>query len=346
MEQVVSPPKARVDPDLTVSLGLSTLPLNQFRPNSKARDRIVNFLVISGGIGDYICYFQGIRWVAATYPHIIGRIYVSEHMLELTQQFFKEFPRWEVRDRAIINEAFLKARPTFAPLLQPINATGAHPLDLGFIYYANVNPPPKDWNEYPRIDLSALEGLKCEKPYAVMTPGATTENRTMRAEAFNGIKDHLIARGITPIFLGKKQITDVRQIRYESGYNFEGGLDLREQTSLLQAAGIMSKATLVVGLDNGLLHLAACTDVPIIFGYNIASPEHRRPRRKVGDIWEIYPDVKELPCTFCQSRMRYMFDHDFALCLYKDNACLDALADPKPWCDAVDDVLAKTSKVE
>lgn len=312
-----------------------------FRPGTKARIRHCNYLITQGGMGDYICYLSALRFLASEHPQIYGTVYVTEFMVEIYQNVLAPwFPRWKVVSREKADEKEFTKNPTFSPQLRPLNATGAHPIDLGFAYFAGLSQPPEGWNEYPPLSVPTVKKFKVEGKYAVMCPGSTTPNRTMKAETFNGIKDGLIARGIIPVFLGKKQMTDIREIKYCEEYNYEGGIDLRDQTSLMMAAGIMSKAELVVGLDTGLLHLAACTKVPILFGYNIASPEHRRPRRPSGNIWEIYPDVKTLPCTFCQSRMRFMFDHDFAVCLYKDNACLDALGKPEDWLRIVDKCLA------
>jgi hypothetical protein len=95
-----------------------------------------------------------------------------------------------------------------------------------------------------------------------------------------------------------------------------------------------------VGLDNGLLHLAACTPGNVIFGYNIASPEHRRPWR--GQYDERTVDVTltadELPCNWCQSRQKMMLNHSFHQCLYGDLKCVDMLFedDGKRFCDAID----------
>lgn len=323
---------------------VSILDTRIFRPNSKARDKVVNFILHSGGIGDYLCAIPALEYVAEYQPNVYGEVFVVDAMVEIVAHILKKYPRWTVFGREATIPAEKANQPGFMPFLRPVNATGCHLLDLGFIYYANLHPPHEDFNRYPILDLSEIQTETPAVRYAVMTPGATTLNRTMKSKAFNGIKDHLVKLGIVPVFLGKKTITDIRAINYEADYDYSGGLDLREQTTLFQAAGIMSKAELVVGLDNGLLHLAACTDVPILFGYNIASPEHRRPRRASGNIWEIYPDPKELPCTFCQSRMRFLFDHDFANCVYRDNKCLDILNDPKLWTDKIDDLLDKTGK--
>lgn len=339
----VSTPKV---PSLDIS-GVCELNPRFFRPGSKIREVTVNYVLTEGGIGDFICWLSALEWLARNHPQILGRVYCPDFFVEIAANVLQNYPKWKVQGRKALNEKKLQSRPTYLPFLRPINSTGAHLVDLGFIFYANINPPPEDGWYYTRLDLSKIEGLELpEVPYAVLTPGATYENRKLPAKAFNGIKNHLISRGIVPVFLGKVEVGDKRKILFGDDYDYSGGVDLREKTTLLQAAAIMSKAEMVIGLDNGLLHLAAMTDVPIIFGYNIAAPIHRRPRRRKIDgkkpiLWEIHPDPAMLTCTFCQSQMRFMFNHDFKNCLYKDNLCLDALSDEKAWCELVDNIINK-----
>jgi len=327
--------------------GVSELNPKFFRPGSKIRDVTVNYVLTEGGIGDFIGHLSAIEWLARNHPQINGRVYCPDFFVEIAANVLQKYHKWRVQGKKALNEKKLKSRPTYLPFFRPINATGMHLVDLGFIYYANINPPPEDGWYYTKLDLSTVDKSSLPNTrYAVLTPGATYENRKLPAKAFNQIKNHLVEKGIVPVFLGKKDFGDNRKIIFEEEYDYSNGIDLREKTTLIQAAAIMSKAEMVIGLDNGLLHLAAMTDVPIIFGYNIASPTHRRPRRKTIDgkkpiLWEIHPDPKNLSCTFCQSQMRFMFNHDFKNCLYKDNLCLEALSDGKAWCELVDNVINK-----
>jgi hypothetical protein len=310
-----------------------------FRPGSVTDAKLVRFVISDGGMGDYIAYMSSILWIARNHPQVNGQVYCGHFFIEIAEYILKDFSNWQVFDRDKKFNPKLEI-PTRGPMLMPINVTGCHPLDLGFMYYCNMNPPPEDGNYYPEIDVSEYRlpaGL--EAPYAVMTPGAASPNRTMPVSAFNGIKDHLVSLGITPVFLGKEQMTPKRSISFDKDYDFSEGINLINQTSLLQSVKIISEAKLIVGLDNGLLHLAATTMTPIIFGYNIASPQHRRPRRKKGEIYEIFPDTRTLNCTFCQSQMRFMFSHDFTKCSYEDMACLKELSDPAPWISLIDGCL-------
>lgn len=311
-----------------------------FRPGTTLPKHTVNFALTQGGLGDYICYLSVLEWIAQNHKNVDGRMYAIEWFHPIIENVMKKYPGWKVYPRESLNTKKLN-RPTFVPVQLPINRTGCHAIDLGFIYYMSMTPAPADLF-YSKLDLSAMdEAGKSKSPYAIMTPAASNGPKTMRAKAFNGIKNHLISKGITPIFIGKKNFTAERKITIDDEYDFSGGVDLTEKTELLQAAGLMSKAKLVIGLDNGLLHLAAMTEVPIIYGYTVSSVEHTMPRRRSRNIHNIHPDLETLSCTFCQSRMRMMGKHGFGNCLYGDNFCTDVLGSPEPWCELIDRVLTK-----
>lgn len=313
-----------------------------FRHETVSAFKTVNFILSHGGIGDYIGYLTALKYIADNHPQVVGRLFVSDFFMEIPLKIFEKYPQWTIFSKSSFTEEDQKKYPTYLPFFRPINGTGGHPVDLGFIYYMNLTTPPEKDVFYPQLNLNDPELWPSRMPipasgYAVMTPGAESAVRMLPAQTFNAIKEHIIKNNLTPVFLGKEQITDKRIVTINEGYDFSNGINLINETSLLEAAYILSKAKFVIGLDNGLLHLAATSDVPIIFGYNIASPEHRRPRRpEPNRIYEIYPDEKDLPCIFCQSRMRLMFNHDFKNCIYKDSKCLDELSDPAPWLSLID----------
>jgi ADP-heptose:LPS heptosyltransferase len=319
-----------------------------FREGTKSRTRAVNFLIVQGGMGDFIGYMAAIKYIAENHPQILGRVYCFKWFMPIAENILAPYSEWKVLDHASITKKHMTTRPTFAPSQYPIDRFGSSAVDLGFIYYLGMNPPPVEGNFYPRLNLQAIEGLKSPiKNYAVMTPVTSTKPRTLPAKTFNGIKAHLIEKGVTPVFIGNTSFSENRKVWVGEGYDLEGGIDLLGKTSLLQAAGIMSKARMVIGLDNGLLHLAATTDVPIIFGYTVSSIEHTMPRRQGGALLRnIFCDPRTLPCMFCQSRMRLFGNHDFKDCLYQDELCVKAISDEKDWCKLVDEILETTSEKE
>jgi ADP-heptose:LPS heptosyltransferase len=238
--------------------------------------------------------------------------------------------------------------PLRGPLIlehQALNATGAHLLTCGWVYMTNKEKAPNHnsavdglpWHHYPKFkqaDLDALtlpeEAKQLEgKRYAVITTGVTTPSRNIKPEYYNMIIDHVIAKGLTPVFLGKR-VTGTGNQRnihtvYSDQVNYKLGVDLLDKTSLMQAASIMSRAAFVVGHDNGLLHLAGCTEVPIVFGYNLASPEHREPVRQIGKVYNVHLEHKDLACTFCQSNTNFVIGYNFRQCFYADLKCMDLL---------------------
>lgn len=322
-----------------------------YRPNTTAERVDVNFLFYSGGIGDYICWMSSILWILETQPQVNVKLYVQSFMLEIARKLFegKYKNRFVCQDiQVLVNVDLAKIGFTYQPVMHPVSAIGMNLTDLGFCYFANITPEGK-YREHIRLDVSDVENPVKEKSYAVVTTGHTTDAREWRAAGVNGVAAHLKSLGITPVFLGKKEVyvvkTQGQDVNYTANFSknidYSLGLDLREKTTLLEAAKIMSEAKLVIGLDNGLLHLAGTQDVPIIFGLNIAKPAEREIRRPLGSgtVRYLTPDPKILTCTFCQSNMRFNGTQDFKFCYYKDYVCLDLFADPKPWIDEINSVL-------
>jgi ADP-heptose:LPS heptosyltransferase len=157
----------------------------------------------------------------------------------------------------------------------------------------------------------------------------------MLPEIANEVIDHIFKIGYVPLFLGKAatKVDPTRTLKgeYVEGINFEKGVDLRDKTNLLEAAKIMKESSLVVGLDNGLLHLAACSDVPIVMAFTNVEPRHRMPYRHDVLGWEVYPIVpdEKIECRFCQSQMKFAFDQNFAYCYYDDYKCIQNLTADK-----------------
>ena len=66
-------------------------------------------------------------------------------------------------------------------------------------------------------------------------------------------------KNILPVFLGKSHL-DLNE-----DYDLSEGVDFIGRTLLFDALRIIDCAEMVIGIDNGLLHLAACTKTPIVW---------------------------------------------------------------------------------
>ncbi len=319
----------------------------EYRPNTTVDPvGVINFMLTQGGLGDYVCYLSALEWIARTQPQVIGRIFAPSWFIEVVQNVVGKYPNWRVKDLGHFDKKD-QTRITVYPSKAPISRVGAHSLDLGFIYYCHMTPPPEDGKYYVKLDLTKVKVPELPIRYAVMTPVASWDNKRMAPRCFNGIKNYLVRTGITPVFLGNENFHDKRKVEAHSAYDYRFGESLLGKTTLLEAAKIMESAQCVIGIDNGLLHLAATTNVPIVYGYTISSVEHTKPRREDDlRVHNIYPDLKSLSCTFCQSRMRHFVSqikgtHDFKTCLYRDDACIETIANPEDWIRLIDRAIAE-----
>jgi len=295
---------------------------NVFGPGLRAESKPASFVFGSGGVGDYINWCSSIKYIHETYPHVDGQLFTSELFLGVARHLFGNYPRWRVEhlDTFPTNHVQGSILAFPKPNSQLLNACGAHLMDLGFAYFLCKSPPPPEHNYLLEINYNGVwkwPELDPKSSYAVFTPGSTTDVREMPVQAFDELVAFTKSKGITPVFLGKRVLSKEYKAKFLN-YDFSQGIDLRERTDLLEAVQVMRGARFVIGLDNGLLHMAGTTDVPIIFGHNIASPEHRYLRRRKGLTLDMVVSEKDLACIGCQSKMRFIDKHDFRFCFFKD----------------------------
>lgn len=319
-----------------------------FREGATIKPVKMLFGLTNGGMGDYLCWIPALRYVAKHSPWIYGTIVAPSFIHEVLQQFFahplSENPHWKIVDypdfdRNVAEGGEFTKMPAKGPFFKEsmtLNATGAHLIDCGFAYFAGESPPPDEWNYMPELSALALKAYRPSnfklkpKSYAVLTPQAVQAPRRVRGEAWAPILSFLKDKGLTPVLLGQQETVLQKGQRIRSSTDgaipLEGVTDWRDRTSLMQAAAIMNDAACVIGLDNGLLHLAACTEVPIVFGYNVAHPKHREPRRLHGVHEAVTLTSAELGCIHCQSNTHMIIGFDFGKhCYMKDLKCLDLL---------------------
>jgi ADP-heptose:LPS heptosyltransferase len=332
------------------------LPSNVFREGTEYQRHTIAFFLSMGGIGDYICHMPALEWIAAENPHVDPMLFVNPPFTDVAREILKPYPRFKVYDREDITKVWKKVKPDY--LVDPgkweryICATGAHLLDLGFMFYAQVDKPPPEYNRMPDLSHLEIEDEKVKRAlsgtdYVVFTPGFTSYVRKMKGPYLDELINYVRGKGLTPVLLGKTEFSKYAANGYVAKYDeFETKrfcIDLRDQTTLLDSIAVMNKAMMVIGVDNGLLHLAGCTKTPIIFGHTITDVRHRNIRRPVGLTINIEVPKKVLSCIGCQSNMRFMFGHKFSRCIYGDKnaACLDLLFanNCETWKAAIDHVL-------
>lgn len=319
-----------------------------FRPGTELPVITVNFVFQGNGMGDYIGYLPALRWNALNSTNIHGRVFVMKRLVELVSNFLHQFCNWEVFDIDMLNKMNLAPSVMRGPGItmngvkysQLANGTGGHLVDLGFIYFCNMFPTPKGWDTFPVlkfVDEKIPHGLD-PKSYIVLTPGAVADNRSVPGHAWNPMIDWAQNKGLTPVVLGVSEISKNFKVKYSDGLDYKRVLNLIDKTTVMEAALIMKHSAATVGLDNGLINVAACTNAPIVAGYSMVHPDDRRPKRVSGKWEEIFIPREELACTGCQTYMKNLFPHTFNHCLYGDNACIELLFkdNSRLWIEALD----------
>lgn len=239
-----------------------------------------------GGMGDFLNYSAAIVWLDKNCPWIDGRLYSPAYLVPMLKEILAGAKHWRVFESENFHKTMEPGTALVCPGMrkngepvatQYVTCLGSHPFDLGFAYYAGLNPPPLG-AVLPVLDfLASSLQPKIKRligQYAVITTGATGYSRVVLGRHLKPVLEHLKSKSITPVFLGKRDLLNngVTSTRYAEDIDFEMGLDMRDQTSVKDAAAIMQHALFTLGLDNGLLHLAALMkDSKIIFGYNITS---------------------------------------------------------------------------
>lgn len=298
-----------------------------FRPDTKLPRTKFTYALCGGGIGDYIHWIAGLRYAIKINKHLEGVIVCFPFFEDLARLWLSDLaPRFTLY---VTKDLWKDLESIGYPACVPdgkqfANATGFHLTRLGFIYYTQKGDYPKDERTLPIIrgDETDLSKFNLPVNYAVITTEATADNRRFPARYVNALTFYLIQRGITPVFLGKKDLAPDYQSEASEGLQMTGIMDLREKTTLVEAACILAGGMAVMGLDNGLLHLAACSRVPVGFIFTNVAPELRIPYRQKGTTTAAISPPEDLTCRHCCSRMPTLPGHDYKRCLYGDNFCV------------------------
>lgn len=303
--------------------------------------RYINVKVNNGGLGDSICRLVPVRYALKLFKNVTIFLWVPDFMFEIANVLMKKeiqtkqlvinkasnIPMAPESIRSLKTKEFPHTQYTY--MKSDIIKHGARMLVDRDI--------PDDECDYPVFDIkSPYKFDQNIGDYIVLTPCFTAPSREMPASAHFDVCYWAQQRGLKVVILGSAQTQVKDGLFIRSHFNpvidkpdFPGErINLLGKTALIEAAQIMKHAKAVVGLDNGLLHLAACTDVPIVAAFSTVDPETRTPQRHGKRGWRFYPvgPDEDLECRYCQTNMGLHFGHDFRWCYYGDYKCLGQIS--------------------
>lgn len=313
---------------------------------------------VNGGLGDQIARLPALKYMVEKHAHVSATVWWPSFFVELAQFLL---PHSKFTHKDIKQAPWLMPKPYILFDNDRISTLHLNLVDHAYLILMDQLPPSAASRLYVQADTvhshnnirfwESLPGYWCDylggemniPRYVVFTTDFTAPARAWPAFHINQLAKKVKDAGLQPILLGKTgDFFGGTQASPPDGIKSELFIDLRNKTSLIEALGIMQRAEAVVGADNGLLHLAACTDTPIVFGLTSLEAEHRVPSRPMPSYtggkenrkvpYPKNPDLyfkgrgltevleAQVPCKGCQSR-GFAINTDWRKCLFDDYAC-------------------------
>ena len=283
------------------------------------------------------------RFIKDTYPWVTPYMYVPDYFLPLARNML---PDVIIRPFSKQKKMFNQTWPGRQTRLVGHDSLSTHLIDYNFNCLANKQVDVKHKN-YLKLDTSRINIDKFDLPrdYVVITTGFTAKIREFVPEKVNGIVNYLNERQMPVVFLGSKQaITGANGVNdivghFNEGIDYSKGISLVDKTTLLEAGKIIAQSKCMIGLDNGLMHVAGCTEVPIIGAFTSVAPHLRNPYRHNELGWNCYNIVPPESCVdrFFQSNIDFVYNVDLRYCYYGDYDMIKSLK--------VEDFIAALEKV-
>lgn len=298
-----------------------------YRKATKLPLKSYNLTLHQGGLGDLIAHLPAVKYILDHHPQILAELWVHDYGVDLCKKLFQDYPHCKVKGLSK-KDQYKNNQMARSPYAHKISNLSCHLVEHGFytMVHTSVEDRHKNYLQMEPIDVS---GFNLPEKYVVVTTGFTSLTRQWKKESIDETVDYIILKGYTPVFIGKANTatgTD-HVITGNFDADYTKGIDLINSTSLFEAHGIMANAKCVIGLDNGLCHLAAMSKVPIVMGFTSVEPRHRLPYRDniLGkDCYVVKP--KDLKCFGCQSNFNFADNsHDFKYCYYDDYKCIDLM---------------------
>lgn len=299
-----------------------------FRDNTYTpKSRIVNLVFMNGGVGDHMASLVAVDYIIKMYPWIKPLVWMPNFLLDFARHVLPTDTR--IGGFSQMQREYNKNRTTKTTAWDGnTSPMKIHCLDYAFLKLCDENPDIS-YKNYLQIrpDEISISEFELPSKYVIVTTGYTASVREFPANHINDIVTYANTKGYEIVFLGQTQTKTgsehIIEGKFDEKIAFHKGMNLIDKTSLLQTAKIMGNAKAVIGVDNGLLHVAGCTNVAIIGGFTTVSPHLRMPVRFNTLGWNFFPIIpnESLGCKFCQVKTNFLYDHDYKNCLYKDNLC-------------------------
>jgi ADP-heptose:LPS heptosyltransferase len=290
-----------------------------FRQDHIPKKEIINIVFNHNGMGDWIAYMTAINHIKTNNPWVQINLLVPDLFFDLACNLvpgievhkFSEGPKAAKFGHRIIRTADCS-----------FTSLRSHLVNNGFAIICNKDVEIQDKN-YCKLNPVDISKFNLPQKYVIVTCGFTSKTREMPPDIVNKLSDYIISKNYIPVYLGKKEAKlglDGRNNlkgNFRAEIDFTKGINLIDKTNLVEAGSIINGAKCLIACDNGLAHLAGCTDIPIVVSYTNVKKEHRLPIRNNILGWNCYPIEPDetVQCRFCQSNWSFV-KQEFTECYY------------------------------
>lgn len=175
--------------------------------------------------------------------------------------------------------------------------------------------------------------LNLPKKYAIISPGAS-QRRQAKAWEQDKFAELVISLnknfGLTAVFVGSKENQAYNQtiikMVMESSPNNAHAIDLTGNTGLRSLCSVIKDASLFVGIDSGIMHLASSIDIPVVGLFGPTDPFYVKPQNDRSVVVRM-AEMECVPCYLQQCKhMNCMRKLDVKRVM---NACTKVLTQSK-----------------
>jgi ADP-heptose:LPS heptosyltransferase len=166
----------------------------------------------------------------------------------------------------------------------------------------NIHVSKNNYIGLIKVDKNS-PGFTLPKKYVIISPGASQRRQVKAWEEFKFAELIISLKknfGLTSVLVGSKEDQSYNQsiIKYEMERNPNNDMltiDLTGKTGLRSLCSIIEGASLFVGIDSGIMHLASSIDIPVVGLFGPTDPFYVGPQNERS----IAVRVAEMECVPC-----------------------------------------------
>jgi ADP-heptose:LPS heptosyltransferase len=255
-------------------------------------------LIGSQSVGDTLCAMPSIKHLSDVYNQKI-------HVFTYQKELLKNFPYIILTDNYVPEQDDIFIQ-TFRPdlyLHTRFDIRQFHAISSGF----QLLPEEMQIDFYPD-EYQKIENLP--QNYVVIHPVKTWPSRSWEKERWQMLVDELNKINIPVVAVGKNSsevgFYNINKPVYDVDIKY--GINLINKLDIHQTWHVLNKASIIVTMDSGILHLAGTTDTHIIQLGSSINPKLRSPYRHGTQDYKYSYILGECK-IFCASNMKYGIVH-------------------------------------